>query len=296
MPDGTPLPVLLQSLGYAFATTSYRQNGLAILEGVDDLDQLLAAFTEAHGVASKTLLAGISEGGLVVTLLTERRPRVATSTLAACGPIGSFQGLLDYWGDFRVLFDYYFPNLLPGTPIRIPAELMADWETRYKPAVVAAVTADPDRARKLLHVARTPYDPAEPATVVQSVLDVLWYNVFATNDAVRKLGGNPYGNRLRLYFGSGDDGRLNQFVRRFTESPLAIDALRSYETAGAPATPLVALHTTGDDVVPFAQELLYSAKLAGGPETLFTLLPVGRYGHCNFTTTELLGAFQLIAK
>src|SRR5688572_631167 len=32
LPDGTPLPLLVQSLGFAFATTSYRQNGLAILE------------------------------------------------------------------------------------------------------------------------------------------------------------------------------------------------------------------------------------------------------------------------
>ena len=31
-PDGLYLPLLVQSLGYAFATTSYRQNGLAILE------------------------------------------------------------------------------------------------------------------------------------------------------------------------------------------------------------------------------------------------------------------------
>jgi hypothetical protein len=31
-------------LGYAFATTTYRQNGLAILEGVDDIRELVAAF------------------------------------------------------------------------------------------------------------------------------------------------------------------------------------------------------------------------------------------------------------
>ena len=32
--DGTSLPLVVQSLGFAFATTTYRQNGLAILEGV----------------------------------------------------------------------------------------------------------------------------------------------------------------------------------------------------------------------------------------------------------------------
>src|SRR5688572_13158260 len=34
LPGGVSLPNLVQSLGYAFATTSYRQNGLAIVEGV----------------------------------------------------------------------------------------------------------------------------------------------------------------------------------------------------------------------------------------------------------------------
>ncbi|MFZ1402558.1 MAG: hypothetical protein WAW03_05705, partial [Anaerolineae bacterium] len=33
----TYLPDLVQSLGYAFATTSYRTNGLAIVSGVDDV-------------------------------------------------------------------------------------------------------------------------------------------------------------------------------------------------------------------------------------------------------------------
>ena len=42
LPDGTSLPLLTQSLGYAFATTSYRRNGLVILEGEDDIRQLVA--------------------------------------------------------------------------------------------------------------------------------------------------------------------------------------------------------------------------------------------------------------
>src|SRR5215213_2548195 len=40
---GAPLSSTIQSLGYAVATTSYRRNGLAILEGVDDIRELKAA-------------------------------------------------------------------------------------------------------------------------------------------------------------------------------------------------------------------------------------------------------------
>ena len=41
---------------------------------------------------------------------------------------------------------------------------------------------------------------ANPSTIVNTALDALWYNVFATNDAVQKLGGNPFGNKLTLVF------------------------------------------------------------------------------------------------
>ena len=63
LPDGTDIPTLIQTLGFAFATTSYRQNGLAILEGVDDLRELIQAFEAAHGAPDRTYAPGVSEGG-----------------------------------------------------------------------------------------------------------------------------------------------------------------------------------------------------------------------------------------
>ena len=114
LPDGTFLPAVVQSLGYAFATTTYRQNGLAILEGVEDIRELVRAFASTRTVPIKTHVAGVSEGGLVAALLAERSPRLFTSALAMCGPVGSFTAQIGYLGDFRVLFDYFFPNVIPG--------------------------------------------------------------------------------------------------------------------------------------------------------------------------------------
>src|SRR5687767_1242944 len=87
LPDGTLIPQLVMGLGYAFATTSYRQNGLAVLEGVDDIRDLLAEFPSPV----RTHVAGVSEGGLVAALLAERWPELFASAVAACGPIGSFR-------------------------------------------------------------------------------------------------------------------------------------------------------------------------------------------------------------
>jgi pimeloyl-ACP methyl ester carboxylesterase len=296
LPDGTNLPALVQSLGYAFATTSYRQNGLAILQGVDDIRQLVDAFSGSHPALIRTYITGLSEGGLVATLLAERSPQRFTGALAACAPIGSFRGQVDYIGDFRVLFDFYFPGVLPGSPISIPDSLRANWTTQYVPAITAAVQARPARLAELLRVARAPYDPGTPATALQTTIEVLWYNVFGTNDAAKKLGGNPYTNIGRWYFGSSNDLWLNFFVKRFAAVPSARRALRSYEPSGQLAIPLVTLHTTRDDVAPFWHELLYLARVDTMDRGRFLPLPVARYGHCEFNTKEVLAAFLLTVR
>jgi pimeloyl-ACP methyl ester carboxylesterase len=291
--DGTSVSDLVQSLGFAFATTSYRKNGLAILEGVDDMRELVAKFVATYSTPLRTFVAGISEGGLVTALLAERSPETFTGALAACGPVGSFRAQVDYFGDFRVLFDYFFPGVLPGSAINIPPALMANWFTIYAPLVALALSSNPARALELMRTAKAAFDPANPVTIVNTALDLLGYNVFATNEAAIELGGSFFENRLRWYSGSSDDLRLNLRVARFGASPIAINALRRYQTSGDLSIPLVTLHTTGDDVIPVWQELLYLLKFDPSARGRFIPLPVNRYGHCTFTTKELVGAFQL---
>jgi pimeloyl-ACP methyl ester carboxylesterase len=291
--DGLPLPLVVQSLGYAFATTTYRDNGLVILEGVDDIRNLLVAFSLAHPAPTRTHVVGVSEGGLVATLLAERFPELVTSTLAACAPIGNFRLQINYIGDFRVLFDYFFPGLIPESAIQIPQDVIDQWDTAYEPAIAAALQASPGRALELMRVARAAHDPSNFATVINTAISALRYNILGTNDARGKLGGNPYGNRFTLYLGSSNDLRLNLLVRRFSASPVALQRLRFYETNGDLRVPLVTLHTILDELVPFGHELLYIPKVDLAARGRFLPLPVNRYGHCNFTTNELLGSFLL---
>jgi pimeloyl-ACP methyl ester carboxylesterase len=292
--DGTSLPTLVQKLGFALATTSYRQNGLAILEGMEDIHELVDAFKAAHGNPTRTYVAGVSQGGIIAALLTERSPDTFTGALAACGPIGSFRGQVNYVGDFRVLFDYYFPGIIPGSPISIPPDVISNWETDYQPRVLAAIAANQAAAQELLQVAHVPFDPSNPATIAQSVVGVLWYNIFGTNDGVAKLRGNPYDNRSRWYLGSSDDLRLNLNVPRFRATPAALVAMRAYETNGDLHIPLVTLHTTHDEIIPYWHELLYLIKQRVIDRGVFLPIPVDRYGHCAFTAAEALTAFGVL--
>jgi len=292
LPDGTPLPQLVMSLGYAFATTTYRQNGLAILEGVDDIRELVGAFP----AVVPTHVVGVSEGGLVATLLAERFPELFRSAFAACAPIGSFRAQIDSVGDFRVLFDYFFPGVIPGSPVTIPAGVFENWNTVYVPRVLLALAGRPDRAAELMKVSRAAVDPANPASAAATALGLLTYNVLGANDAAAKLGGNPFGNRFRLYFGSSNDLRLNLQVQRFTASPVARAALDRYETNGNLSIPLVTLHTTSDPLIPFWHELLYLPKVDLSDRGRFLPIPVLRYGHCSFTANEVVTAFGLAVR
>src|SRR5262245_55595925 len=176
------LPDLVQGLGFAFATTSYRVNGLAILQGIDDVRELVAAFPAVAGrPPQRTVMTGVSEGGLVATLLAEQSPELFSGALALCAPIGSSKQLIDYWGDFRVLFDYFFPGVLPGTPIEVPQSVIDNWDAVYVPAIQAALAAHPDAARQLIRTSGTPLSE-DPNAIEATAISRLWATVFATND------------------------------------------------------------------------------------------------------------------
>src|SRR4029453_4903249 len=98
------------------------------------------------------------------------------------------------------------------------------------------------------------------------------------NDFKQKLGGSTFDNRFRWYFGSSNDLRLNLRVARFAAHLPPLIAIRDYETSGNLRVPMVSLHTTADDVVPFAQELLYLFKVRPAGRGRFIPLPVSLHG------------------
>jgi pimeloyl-ACP methyl ester carboxylesterase len=294
---GFCLHEVVNALGFGFVTTSYRMNGM-VTSGVEDVLDAVGAFAAAHAAPRRVYLLGASEGGLVTTLAVEQRPDVFAGGVAACGPIGDFERQVAYFGDFRVLFDYFFPGLLPGSPVEIPPDVIAGWDDLWSLTIKPAVfdPANASRLAQLLRTARAPYDAADPATQETTVEDALWYSVFATNDLTAKLGGRPFDNVSRVYLGSDDDAALNAGVARFAADPAAIEAMGGlFRTEGALEAPLVVLHTTKDQQVGFAQALLYGAKLrASGTEAQRVLFPAFRYGHCNFRPWEALLSFAIL--
>ena len=289
LPDGTSISEVINALGYAYATSSYSKNGLAVRQGVEDMADLAGIFVETHGEPGRVLIGGASEGGIVTTLSVERRPDAYDGGLAACGPIGSFQKQINYIGDFRAVFDYFFPGVIPGSPIDVPQEVIDNWDAVYVPAIEAAIAARPHATEQLLTVTGAPIDPANPATIAETVVGVLWYATHATNDASETLGGQPFDNSHRWYAGSDYDLLLNLRVQRIAAEPAALDEVAAhYGSSGVLSAPLVTLHTTGDQIVPYWHEPRYRLKTLVNNPLQHSNIRIERYGHCNFTFGEVL--------
>jgi pimeloyl-ACP methyl ester carboxylesterase len=290
---GQSVSSLITGLGYAYATTSFRANGLVAPDAVDDLLELTDTVDARYRPDPiRRVVVGFSEGGLVATLSVEHHPDRFDGALAGCGPIGDFAAQLNYLDDFRVVFDYLFPGLLPGDAVNVPPSLQERWEDLYVPAVVIALAARPDAARQLISVTGAPVAGTDLQSIAETTIGLLWYNVKGTADAQQRLGGQPYDNSARVYSGSSDDAALNAGVDRFQADPAAVPGLSRFATSGSLSVPLINLHTTGDPIVPFAQSPLYAAKVAAtGSSAKFAQIDIDRFGHCTFQAPELLSAF-----
>jgi hypothetical protein len=300
LPDGTSVPDTVNLMGYAFATTSYSTNGLAVPEGMADVADLARIFKQAHPTLNHIYLVGASEGGLITALSIEQQPDVFSGGLATCGPIGDFAEHVNYLGDFRVVFDYFFPGLIPGSPVTIPQSIIDTWDTSYYSTTVLPALINPANAVSLTQLLSVTMDNpglVDPTTAITTVSGLLGYNIFATNDGKVKLGGQPFDNWTRAYTGSLNDVALNAGVARFHADPLALQTIQAdYQTSGQLRVPLVTLHTTLDAIVPYWHESLYGDKVvARGRTPRYDEYPPGaRYGHCNFTSTEVQNALALL--
>jgi len=297
------LPDLVNDLGFAFATNSYSKTGLAVLQGVADVVDLVHVYEDVVGKPRKVYVVGASEGGIVTALLIEQHPEMFDGGLAGCGPVGNFRKQIDYFGDARATFEYYFPSLIPGDPFHPEEWLVESWsgDEGYYATMVEQVIADPENAAmrtEWARVARLPSDENDyENTIMKSIRDVLRYAVVNLNDATDTLGGFPFDNAHTWYVGASDNRALNAAVPRVQADPAAtLELKRHYNTTGILHRPLMTMHTVRDQQVPYWHEPILTEKniKSGAWITERLNLPVNRYGHCNFTVDEALFMFFLM--
>jgi pimeloyl-ACP methyl ester carboxylesterase len=296
LPDGTFMPDVLLTQGFAFATTSYHKNGYAVEQARKDLNDLLNHFKKLvqPGSLQKVYIVGASEGGMIAALMIEHFPDKYAGALAMCGPIGGGPYQIQYLSDFRAVFDYFFPNVFSFGVTDVPISAYEVWDSDYIPAIAYAIVDDPTAAAQLYAVSGA----AVATTAVTTAISVLFYSIWGTNDLIAISGGMPYDNRSTIYSGSSDDVALNAGIERVQSDGRARAYLRRfYQTTGELQRPLVTLHNTLDPVVPFQHEYIYQDMvIQAGREDIFTLIPVPTYGHCNFSVEQINSAFGMLVQ
>jgi pimeloyl-ACP methyl ester carboxylesterase len=306
LPDAAPVEVApwvvelrerLLGAGYAVAYSSYSTNGWAVEDGALRTHELHGLFADHFRRPSRTYIVGRSLGALIALMLAERYPAKYAGALALCGPVGG--GLLqtDYIANVRVLFDFFFPGVIPGNVVNVPSGL--DYSPELVGSIVYSISTNWGNALALAAVDQIDLPYTSLSDLVTSIVRTLGYNIQGANDLLARTGGrSPFGNTTTTYTGSSNDAELNANVGRFYAAAAAVDYLTAfYRPTGNVKIPLVTLHTTLDPDVPFFhQAALESLVEAAGASNLLVQQHVARYGHCNFSPAEAAGAFGGLAK
>ncbi len=283
------------ALGYGVAYSSYSENGFAIKDGVLRTRQLRGLFASNFGQPKRTYLVSSSMGAGVALRLAEENAQLYDGVLPMCGIVGGAQMELDYFFNVRVLFDYFYPGVIPGDAVHVPAGL--DFDRDVAPAAVGAILADPARAMELASVDQVDIQYANLGELISSILNPLFFvtaGFFPDDIRERTHGHDFFDNAGIVYSGSSDDAALNAGVDRFAAAPDAQEFLSHwYEPDGNLAMPVLTLHNARDPVVPQLHDAAFRASVAAaGKADLLLQRPVSGFGHCRWSTSESLAAFQ----
>jgi hypothetical protein len=285
----------LASQGFAVAISSYRENGWAVKEGAQDTHQLRGLFTSRVGKPSRTYISGVSMGGLIDLDLTETFADQYDGAFALCGVVGGTQLQFQRFGDGRVLFDYFFPGVLPGDLLNMPNLDFSPGSPTYTAVynnLALGLTSPGTPTLQFASVAKLP--GSNVSEIIYSALQLVGsYSAFSEL-LERTSGRNFYDNTNTVYSGSGNDTALNAGVQRFRSDPTGVNYVTHYYSpTGKLRIPLLTLHTTQDDTVPFSQEAGYAGVVASaGSSDFLVQQSVNRFGHCNFNGQEILNGFQ----
>ena len=186
--DIEPLRDMLVSNGYAVAYSSYSANGFAVEEGVRDTLNLNARFIRHFGKPARTFLVGHSLGAAVCVKLAEFHPQHYDGILTVAGMIGGSQAEIDYMANVRILWEFFYPGVLPGGIDDVPPAV--DLMTDIVIPIVTAITIDPTGAVAIALIDQTPvpWVSTNGAELVESYATALgfWYQGF--HDVVERTG------------------------------------------------------------------------------------------------------------
>ena len=300
LPSVGTLRQTFTSQGFALVYTSRSVNGYgAVKDGMQRTHQLRGVFAETIGQPTRVYLMGRSLGGLIAVMLAERFPGQYDGVLSGCGLLGGGGEELKYVGDARLLFDYFFPGVIHGTPFDVPPYIhFAPGDPTYESVRNALLQGLVSPGQPTLQFARAAnLQAANDSEIVAAGLQTVGFTLIQANDLIDVTHGHmPYDNSQTWYSGSEDDDALNAGVARYVSDPSASNYMDHYDTpTGTLRIPVLTLHKARDPLVPILHEAMYAAAVqsAGASEYLLQRTVDG-FGHCGFPAAETAAFSALV--
>lgn len=298
-----PPPALRRALidqGYAWAASSFSENGFVPGIGTNDTLKLKRHFVEQFGRPKRTYIAGASMGGNIVTLSLENFPEEYDGGLSLCGVVAG-EEWIDYLMAWAMAAEFVAGVELPLD--QGSAEVTAVLESKLLPAL-GPVDAPALPGKAFESVIRNLTGGPRPF-FVEGYRKAYAPNFgLATGDPRRVMpltrAATTYEMDFRADPGLGFDGDvINQGVRRLAADPALRDPAKHPDTApttGHLIVPLLTLHETGDLTVPISAEQSYRkrAEAAGNGDLLVQRI-IRSGSHCEFSDNEVTQAWNDLA-
>jgi pimeloyl-ACP methyl ester carboxylesterase len=293
---------LLGARGFAFAYSSWSNNGVAMKDGAQRVHQMRGILaSELGGTPNRHFLMSHSLGSGIALDLVQTYAQQYDGALLMCGMVGGTLLQSQYAGHVRAVFDAFFPGYLPGNVIELPPGTPPVTLAQ----VIAAVQSNPTALYAIASLAETPlpyvpvgsvFDPTSVAfqTLVGSLYGPLSYQTrFANNLLDLAHGHSTFENGAPAY-SAGPSPLLppatlaqvlafvNLSVERYAMDPAGRNFMEHhFTTTGELGIPVLTLHNTWDPGVPAFHEtaLLAKATAAGTTGNLLQRY-VPTYGHC----------------
>ena len=273
---------IFTSRGFAFAASAYKRQGLVIKDGIEDTEALRSYFEIKYGDPELCIITGHSMGGIISLASIERYPSEYDGAMPLCGWLAPLHSLMKHVLDMLVSYDYLFGEN--------NGEIVTG-EKHIEPETISKLLGQKPELATLF---------SEHFRVrVSDLPEVIDFGQNMLKETTEWLGGLPVGNTETIYDGFGNENnKLNGKVKRYVADPDAAAYYIQYNTpTGIISDPVLALHTTYDELLPVQNYKYYEAatKIKGTGD-LYTQQYVVSDGHCNFTLEETGQAFDQLLK
>ncbi|HZM80449.1 MAG TPA: hypothetical protein VFC19_32330 [Candidatus Limnocylindrales bacterium] len=294
----------LLTQGYAWASSSYYDNGYDIRAGVLSTRSLAELFKDTQGRPHRTYIAGVSMGGHIVGRSLEQFPGFYAGGLPMCGVMGD-QTLFDFFLDYQLV-----AQALSGVDAYpVPSDYLQTKVPQIQATLgIASITPlspepanDLGRQLRAITINRSggPRPGAEAAFAA-------WKD-FLFSIAVPTGAGNTPAQRpsqvatnVGTIYQPNTPVDINRVVRRVPVENVKLRVLPTLtqvpHIAGRPTDPVVSLHGLGDLFVTFSMEQAYARDVARHDKSRnLVQRAIRTTNHCEFSPVEAGTAWDDLA-